>query len=266
MAQRNETYFKSYKQFIKRLGGLDNFIETRELAFHVYRDIISSNVSESAHKDQCKKYGIHCDIHKVNSKHSFGLYILSVYYALNKFFYDFISEHPNLAPRDSNAISMLQHLVRYVPKWNDNARRCMLYDVFHYYKGFRDDFFHPNSNISEKVLTNALNKHSGVIKNEFGLGLPNKFNEFDIHDFYLFSRISKQIAKELCQLLPLSLDELFQIMVTNDSIINKAKTITSKTIQEQREILARAVRSVYSIPREDAQTIADCLLKKLTAI
>lgn len=264
MAQIKETYFKSYKEFIKRLGKLDNFIETRELAFHVYRDMISKSIVKSLHKDQCVKYGIHCDIQKVESKYSFGLYILSVYYAVNKFFYEFQNEHPNLTPRDSATnIPMLKHLIQYIPDWSSSDRRCMLIDVFNYYKGFRDDFFHPNSSVSEKKLANALNKHSDAINKEFSLGLPNKYNELDLKDFYLFSRISKQIAKELCQLLPLSLQELLKTMVSNDYIIKKTKTITSKTIEEQKEILTRAVRSVYSIPIEDAQTIASLLLEKI---
>ncbi len=152
MAQRNESYFKSYKEYIKEQGELDNYVESRELAFRFYIDTIKGN-NHWKHKEVRDKYGIHCDLFNIITNRPYGLYVLLVYHTLHNFFYRFIEEHPKLEPRSSNGKgdkSMLNHIVGYASDWRQVDKRVMYYDVYHYYRGYRKDYSHPNSSVFEK--------------------------------------------------------------------------------------------------------------------
>ncbi len=92
------------------------------------------------------------------------------------------------------------------------------------------------------------------------MGLPNMYPELNFNDFLLFSRIAKQIAKEVCLLMETPLDELVSMVEKDDVIIRKRIAISSKPKPVQRKILINTICSKFSLDINTAEYIVDGLI------
>lgn len=120
------------------------------------------------------------------------------------------------------------------------------YDLLEYYQLLRN--YAAHSGVETKRLLAGHKKvveYSALVRDEYGLDAPRKFDSATFDDHLLYTRIVKYVATDLCRLAPPdSTDELKAVLANRDSFAaSPARTVLIRRGNDQ--ILMRALRTFF---------------------
>lgn len=120
------------------------------------------------------------------------------------------------------------------------------YDLLEYYRLLRN--YAAHSGVETKRLLAEHEKVAGyrdLVRKEYGLVAPNRFEAATFDDHLLYTRIVKYVATDLCRLAPPdTLDGLKAVLANRDSFAaSPARTVLIRRGND--EILTRALRTFF---------------------
>ncbi len=202
--------YESYNELLVELGQVDYVIELNELGNRE----LKLKFSESSNKEEFLKEICTCHDIIVNynsldaiQKQMTLSYIAFVYHTIETFFYKFKDEYNKIEDnRDEEKLNFvsgkpkLQQLLDYFKsRFNQKDKiEDHLIATFNYYHLLRVKFSHPKTTSFTEIESKyaSANKHREKLSSEFNLvNSPKKINEVDFEDFFLFTRVAKEIAR-----------------------------------------------------------------------
>ena len=202
--------YESYNELLIELGQVDYIIELNELANRELKSKFEeSSDKEALLEEICKKHKIivnYDSLETIQGKMTLS-YIAFVYHTVEAFFYKFKDEYNKIQGYSGeeklkfiSGKTKLQQLLNYFePRFNAKDKIDEhLIDTFNYYHQLRVKFSHPKTTSTAEIETKYVtaNKHRVKLGSEFNLvHSPKKISEIDFEDFFLFTRVSKEIAR-----------------------------------------------------------------------
>ena len=275
--ENNKFAFRCYYKLKDALGRFDSVVECNELAVRQFVESLNcSDNKEKFFSESYAKYGV-----RVNSLDSDVFhtrisqwYILSVYQQAEDFFTEFRREHPDGSTwgKRNDKESQLAGLMR-VLSLNElgldpdgQGIRCK---IFEYYRLIRNRFMHTS--VNEKQLSTALKDiedHSVSVDNEFRVNAPNSYNSVRFDDFILFSRVTKDIAQQLCYVKKPLVSGIVEMLIKrskaeDDLDVNlKGLKVFANNPNRLRKALSRLLKSQYNLQESEVDAIMEELMKR----
>jgi hypothetical protein len=266
--------FRCYFKLKTNLGRFDSVVECNELAIREFEAIAKSSISQEEYiKSLSKKHGVKVDsidaaIFRVRISQ---WYILSVYQQAEEFFKEFKHEHPKRSQwtqkteRETNLNYVLTSL-NIKASDLDATEKGIRYDIFEYYRLIRNRFMHTDVKEDKLLeLLNKINQNKTIVFEKYRVEAPNEYNKLNFDDFILFSRVTKDIAQELCHLAKPSASEIAQMLIERDQEKDpKKKEINLKGLkrfsnnrERQRKCMQNLLKSQYNLQEEDFYPIME---------
>ncbi|MBD2663819.1 hypothetical protein B6N60_05207 [Richelia sinica FACHB-800] len=260
--------FRCYFKLKNNLGRFDAIVECNELAIRELTAIGNQSLSQEEYiKNLSEKHGVKVDIIELDifRVRISQWYILSVYQQAEEFIREFISEHPRSSEwtQKSDKESQLQYLLtrlNITPYDLDETGKGIRCEIFEYYRLIRNTFMHSSSKEDKKVLNllKKINENKASVVEQYRVEAPNEYSKLGFDDFILFSRVTKDIAQELCRLAKPSPSEIAQILIARDEekeINLKSFKKFSNNVERQRKFMKNLLKSQYNLQEEDVDPI-----------
>jgi len=196
---------KCVSELITNLGKYDAIVEFTEIAI---RDFIDNAekigdfdclLKEKSEKHNIKVDSVDRDIYRSRISQS---YILSVYQTFELFLREFKDEYNDLINKnlrfDDSKDNLLLKLIRQITTTGKAKSVIGEYrlELFDYYRKIRNKYSHEY--IDDKKLNKAFERinrfKNDISENYPKLDAPNEFNNINFDDFILFTRVVKDIA------------------------------------------------------------------------
>lgn len=269
--------FRCYYKLKDTLGRFDSVVECNELAVRQFIESLNhSDDKEKFFSESYKKYGV-----RVNSLNS-GIfhtrisqwYILSVYQQAEDFFREFRSEHPEGCTwsnrnEGESQLSYLMRVLNINEMELDPDGKGIRLRIFEYYRLIRNRFMHTSA--SENQLSRVLKDiegHSVSIKEKFHVNAPNSYDSVAFDDFILFSRVTKDIAQNLCHITKPSVTGIVEMLIKrseaeDDLDINLAGLkVFANNSSRLLKALSRLLKSQYNLQGNEVEAIMDELIER----
>lgn len=200
--------YKAYNELLTELGQIDYVIELNELANRELKSQFEASANkEKLLEDLCKEHRIivnYNSLKGIQEKMTLS-YIAFVYHTLENFFYSFKDEYNKIEDDkilfESGKTKLNKLLEHFKHRFNSVDKIDeYLVDTFNYYHQLRVKFSHPKTT-SEAEIKNKFSKafrHRAKLRAEFKIiDSPKELNNIDFEDFFLFTKIAKEIARLL---------------------------------------------------------------------
>jgi len=256
-----------FRKLKKKLGKLDAIVECNELAV---REFIS-NVKQSSKPTEyinevslmfnVKVNNVDIEYMPIRISH---LYILSTYQQAEIFIKKFRNEHP--ASKDwrsrEDKESPLKHILDCINISSTNLQQYLI-DIFEYYREVRNRFAHEESkeNSTMTALLTKIKKHEDDILKEYKI-IPNKYENINFDDFLLFSRVTKDIALELCNLSQPTDDKIIEML----KIYSQYKPKLSNKPERLCNAYEHQLKLLFNLDKIDAERIAKKIYEGLIQV
>lgn len=274
--------FRSYSKLKTNLGRFDSVVECNELAVREFvKSVNNSDKQDKYIEELSEKHGVKVNKFEPNLFHVriSQWYILSVYQQAEEFIDEFKKEHPKShewctgEKQRKQKETSLQHLLRVLNLKEsdiDSNGKGIRFQIFEYYRLIRNRFMHTD--VDEKRLANALEKiknYSVSVFDEFRVNAPNEYNKLTFDDFILFSRVTKDIAQEICRLAKPSPSEIVQMLLKRDKEEDpNKKEINLKSLkrfinnkEQLKKRLQHLLRSQYNLQEDEVDPIMEELIQ-----
>ncbi|OQA86280.1 MAG: hypothetical protein BWY28_02425 [bacterium ADurb.Bin236] len=205
--------FRSARCLFRYLGEIDALVELTELAARSFLHSAKQSDDVRAYVESLsKQLNICVNLSEVDclSHHLARSYIVTVYQSAERFLHEFRGEHILLYGRewtgdrkDSDPLTVTLLNVASNRKEAEDKIGIDLITCFQYYRVVRNWIIHTKDSDLNKPLHAfcEIVKYLPEHKTLFGqTDAPNKPNELTFDDFILFSRLTKYIAKKLCEI------------------------------------------------------------------
>lgn len=129
---------------------------------------------------------------------------------------------------------------------NQNKLGRERYDLLEYYRLLRNYAAHSGIEIKRLVAEyDKVADYHNLVRNEYGLDAPNRFEAVTFEDHLLYTRIAKYVATDLCRLAPPdTLNGLKSVLANRDSFAaSPSRTVLIRKGND--EILKRALRTFF---------------------
>lgn len=269
--------FRCYYKLKDTLGRFDSVVECNELAVRQFIESLNcSDDQESFFSESCKKYGV-----RVNSLDSdifhariSQWYILSVYQQAEDFFREFRNEHPegskwsNRSEGESQLSCLMRSLNINEIQLDPDGQGIKL-RIFEYYRLIRNRFMHTSA--SENQLSRALKRieeHPISVNERFHVNAPNSYEFVTFDDFILFSRITKDIAQNLCHIAKPSVDGIVEMLIKrsedkDDLDVNlKGFKVLANNPGRLLKALNRLLKIQYNLQESEVKAIMDEIIDR----
>lgn len=207
-------------KFYNNLGQFDAICEFTEVAV---RDFVSNNkhdhnfniyLDEKASQHNIKVNSVKQSFYKNRIAQS---YILSVYQAFELYLREFKVEQSNLYNKSwklsDSSDSLLFKIIDEVSSIEVAKKTIGEFriGIYEYYRVIRNKYSHEiiKDTKIKKAYNEILKFKTEILLNYPNLNAPNTFNTICFDDFILFSRVVKDIADGLCELITPDSKELF---------------------------------------------------------
>lgn len=228
---------ESYRTLKKRLGDYDNIVEMNELSVRKFLYDIKGNEAHAI-KEASKAHGVRVDFNENLDDVNFTarraqFYILSVYQQAEQFFDDLMNDLPqgtewktatgSAREKDEAQLTWIARMIAKHTSVTLSEEFTVLMQMFHYFRLARNAFMHEGKETRE--LRKCLAKLTTILKERkpedidsstFPIHLPNCYDKLDFSDFLYFTRIVKEIAQNLCEILKPDLEELLKHTFTKE--------------------------------------------------
>jgi hypothetical protein len=190
-------------------------------------------------------------------------YILSVYQTAEGFFHEFKTELEELEGEpiklEESKSDYFTKLVNYVAKTNQKKSQIGLYrlSLFNYYRIVRNKYSHDF--IADEHVKDAfdkLNPHLASISADYmQLNAPNSFEEIGFDDFILFSRLVKDIADKINELIVPENDNMLLNYYRKKDLYKKYPDHSAR----KNNALKAHINDNFGLDNDEAQLIVEQL-------
>ena len=276
MNQKTSFRFKSYRNLKNNLGKFDAIVEYNELAVREF--FACANGYENPNKYislLSERHHIRVNAVDLSAmpRRIAQFYILSVYQQAEEFLENFRREYKEFVQKewtDEEKDSLLEKILKNIGTIfveNRSAIGDLRIEIFEYYRLVRNQFMHTEIK-GERLNTifGRLRDYSEHIKAEYKVNqAPNKYNEMSFEDFILFSRVTKDIAFELCQLGRPSDEELVHRIQRLDQ--EEGSGVNFSKLKKLKNNRTRLENALYNLLKEQYALVdkseAEPIVKRL---
>ncbi len=276
MNQKTSFRFKSYRNLKNNLGKFDAIVEYNELAVREF--FACANGYENPNKYislLSERHHIRVNAVDLSAmpRRIAQFYILSVYQQAEEFLENFRREYKEFVQKewtDEEKDSLLEKILKNIGTIfveNRSAIGDLRIEIFEYYRLVRNQFMHTE--IKGERLNKCLEKlkkYSEQINADYKINqAPNNYNEMSFEDFILFSRVTKDIAFELCQIGRPSDEELVHRIQRLDQ--EKSSGVNLSNFKKLKNNRTRLENALYNLLKEQYALVdkseAEPIVKRL---
>ncbi len=278
MNQKTSFKFKSYRNLKNNLGKFDAIVEYNELAVREFFACAEGYENPNEYISLLSERH-HIRVNAVNLSamptRIAQFYILSVFQQAEEFLENFRREYKEFVQKewaDDEKDSLLEKILKNIGTVfleNRSAIGELKLEIFDYYRLVRNQFMHTEIK-GERLNTyfGKLRNYSEHINAEYKVNqAPNKYNEMSFEDFILFSRVTKDIAFELCQLGRPSDEELVHRIQRLDQ--EEGSGVNFSKLKKLKNNRTRLENALYNLLREQYALVdkseAEPIVKTLIA-
>jgi|JI10StandDraft_1071094.scaffolds.fasta_scaffold396702_1 hypothetical protein len=263
-------YYKSYNILKTNLGINDAFSEFNEISI---RDFLK-NASLSGDFEKfidlkSKEHKI--KVNSIKSEQDFSIfiqrtYITMVYQVSEIFMHNFQQENESFFQlkwdTQTSKESKLQYLLRNIrknSKYKADKIKTHNIDLFEYYRKIRNLTVHginKGKDEQDKNFNKIKHHYSNVFKEYGQLAAPNEFYNIKFDDFILYSRITKQLALEICE----SVAPDLKIIASNYDIKPHKKLLNNR--KRFRTAIFSDLFNNYKLSIDDAEKVVTEIIEK----
>jgi hypothetical protein len=199
-----------YKNLKAQLGIFDAAIQFNELSRRHLAEIANQNDKPwELIKALGKEHNIHTDTTSIlNSESRMSqLYTLSIYQVLDTFLHNYIDEVAEIFGFDNDwknktdSGDYLEFCLRKLETISPSCRAKIgdfRIEILHYYRTVRNCFMHnlEGHEKADKKQLEIIAYKSAIIEN-YKTSAPNQYDKIDIHDFFLYTRVAKNVARDM---------------------------------------------------------------------
>lgn len=206
-------------ELYRELGKFDAVVEFTELAVREFIQEAENGgnfdqfITERSKKHKIRVDAVDQSIYRSRISQS---YILSVYQRAELFIHEFRIECNDLKDTswklDDTKDSILIKTIRKISAYNPAVLKIGEHNLalFDYYRVIRNKYSHDRIEDTkvEKAFAKISNYKKEIMENYPGLNAPNDFNNISFDDFILFTRVIKDIAYHLSNIIAPSDEEV----------------------------------------------------------
>lgn len=257
---------EAYRKLKQYLGEIDAIVEINELANRKFIELAknSDNVDNFI-KENSKRLGVKVDTSNLSllSTKMAQNYIVIVYQSAEFFLKDFKSEYETiykLEPKSKGKENWFDLTLKYLPLTMEEKISKIgkhRIKIFNYYQVVRNKITHRFSFNGERIESafGAIDAFRKEITEEYKTtNAPNKFDKINFEDFILFSRVTKDIAFSICQIVKPN------NTILKDSINLKKFNKFLENPERMRFAMMGELRTRFGFDNEEADLITSEIL------
>jgi hypothetical protein len=270
--------FVSYREFKRELGKANAAVECAELAVRKFLHEAEKAEDASAFvKAASDEYRVRVD--KLDppllKKLLAQLHITTVHQEFESFLVAMIREYRGKGVELEKGDSLLKGTLKDVfGSYDAGLKKLGRFEVetAEYYRLVRNSFAHDGSTAAAKADIPRLRELLEKLEDESysRLSAPHASQSVDFDDFILFSRVSKRLALQLCEVLRPTDARIAEMLkeqseaLTLGVNLNKLGRIKQNPHQLRRTI-SNLLRTLYSLESHEADPIVDIMVEGLLA-
>lgn len=258
--------FRSFRSLKLNLGRLDATIEITELALRSFLACAEEHGSTGAFVEESSRaHGVCVSVSDLSDIHSRVRlsYLVTVHEAADLFFREFETEHSRIHdrpwPSRPDNVAQLTHVIENLgPAPGETCSRLgrARLELFDYYRRVRNQTVHPSAG-SKRDPYDRLRKYMDEIHAIYPslASSPHPFALVDFDDFVLFSRLTKDIAADLCRIATPSSDVVTAFARTMALAGIDRHRGLSNNVPRLRRVIANELRFELGIDADTAESI-----------
>jgi hypothetical protein len=252
--------FACYFDLKLQLGEIDAAAECLELAMREFVGLSQGFANSTAFiQELSRKHGIRVDVFDLDGfiRHAAALRLIGVTQTFEVFLDSFIEAHPRIRSREGRKPRelLLDFVIRKLDLSTEvrlDLKKSIDYSIYSYYRQIRNDIAHkalkdtalPGSNRKLEELRAACVSNEKYAQ----LAAPNDIRCLTFDDYVLFTRITKNLAAQLCQAGALTESELIDWL--------RERRIKRGSVQRQENSMKTLLRISFGIDLEVAEKLA----------
>lgn len=253
-----------YLSLKRQLGEIDACAECQEIAVRDFLAVCRGASDQSAEiQRRSRVHGIRVDSVDLAqfARRNTELQLVAVSYALEAFLNDLISDHPRLGSRNGRGDGeTLLDFVLGQPPWSESKgalKKSLEYRIREYYRLVRNRIAHPGgpATVGSCKLLSELQADCKANEPYQRLSAPNDSGSLEFDDYLQFTRASKRLALELCQVAPLTDDDLREWLEQQ----RPQKGPKKGTEKRRLNAMVASLRIQFGITPDRAETIVQSM-------
>jgi hypothetical protein len=270
--------FVSYRGFKRELGKTNAAVECAELSVRKFLHEAEKSEDASAFvKAASDEYRVRVDTldPPLLKKLLAQLHITTVHQEFESFLPAMIREYRGKGVELEKGDSLLKGTLKDVfGSYDAGLKKLGRFEVetAEYYRLVRNSFAHDGSTVAAKADIPRLRELLEKLEDESysRLSAPHASESVDFDDFILFSRVSKRLALQFCEVLRPTNARIAEMLKEQSEALglginlNKLGRIKQNAHQLRRTI-SNLLRTLYSLESQEADPIVDILVVGLLA-
>jgi hypothetical protein len=256
--------FPCFRNYVRVCGDTDAVIECVELFTRHSMFLINSDLDKrSLIKGWSDKYKVHVsdvDIDKFKLRLA-QLYVVSAQQQFEEFIRSFRKECFISWPEKEEG-SLFEKTFNALPL-SDHSAYSFEVDLLNYYGKIRNVFIHSGDKTKCDLVVRQLKKTISTKPEYAKYNAPSSFDEINFDDFILFTRVSKNVAEEMCVLGKPTDKEIVQNLEKQGSLKGMRKLCNNS--ERMKKSLMNMVQTEYSLDSSEAKGVVEILLKEILA-
>ena len=259
----SEFRFKCFRTLLWKLGQADAMAECIELSIRHFLTQADNSVDKRIYIQQMSDaYGVKVNDVSFNDLRvrAAQLYLLNVFHEFEQYLEDFRKEHPSRSEWKDVDGSLFDKI-----RSNLNGEiDCLQIEIIQYYWHIRNVFMHSKIDINK--YDKLARKVRGLTEQNEELkkyAAPNTVDALQFDDFILFTKVAKDVAKQMC-IIGKPSDQLIVQTLMECKSFNLLRGFKNNPDRARRAVL-KLIQSEYCLHPPESNNIEQLLLNRVLA-